>query len=182
MRKILIVVFVFLSIVVKSQEVSPFVGYCSTGSIIFGTEFKSDRWGGFVEKYTCDKNFDNYSEIPYIEKKVCIMSTQYDGLMFGVNRHFKSMSNVLISFGIGLLDEITLYEGYSLKDMLVYNHDGTVIHTPRLKTSKKTFQKIAFEFSGGQDFEINDHLIMGLKAGFNTKTEIFGTISIGYRF
>jgi hypothetical protein len=186
MKKILILVFVLLSTIVKSQDVTPFVGVSTNRSILFGVEFKTETWGGYVERYVCKKDYQDYQDIiDYRINNLKIISNfehptsnkkmHYDGLMIGVNRHFKSLSNVLLSFGIGYLNEFELYN-YSIAYLKLSKKQDEI------GTVKKVNQKFAFEFSGGQDFEINNHLIMGLKGGFNTRTEIFGTASIGYRF
>lgn len=147
-----------------AQSVSIFAGASTNNNLVYGAEFKSETLGLFVERYQCDKDYPKYV-LPINQQKPQMYSNQnYDGIIFGINRHFKALSNVLLSCGIGLLNEYTIYHG-----------------DRRTATSMTVGQKFSMELSAGKDFNVCNHFCIGVKGGVNNCTSIFGILSLGVK-
>jgi hypothetical protein len=181
MKKLMLFVLLFPT-VLMAQSVSGFAGISSANNLIYGAEFKSKTAGFFVERYISNRTYASLSEPSHTAILGAKHDIVYDGLMFGTNLHVKAMSNILISVGIGLLTEQTVY--YVINPYgNTYSASGNVVSfadTDMIKASGN--QVFAFEVSCGKDFEINDNMIIGIKGGVNSRTDIFGTMSIGFQF
>lgn len=148
----------------KAQDVSLFIGASTNENIMYGAEFKTSKVGFFVEKYNCKHDYLRY-ELPSNQLQPPSPHTIiYDGVMFGTNYHMKSMTNIILSFGVGILNEYIIYGEFG-------NAPNTMISN----------QKFALEISAGKDFNAGDNIIIGIRGGVNNCTNIFGTLSIGYK-
>ena len=164
MKKLFLLLSILMLVGIQSfsQGVSIFIGASTNENIIYGAEFKSKTIGGYVERYGCEKDYPKYVLPPNQLNRPAPDNVLYDGIMLGGNVHVKSIGNILLSAGIGILTEYTIYEG--------------------LENSMDVSQKFAMEFAAGKDFNATDRIIIGIRGGVNNCTNLFGTISIGFNF
>jgi hypothetical protein len=166
MKTLLISMLLLISIAGSTQNVSVFAGASTNENVMYGIEFKSKTVGLFVERYVCEKDYLKYILPKGQLKPSAPDNVLYDGIMFGANTHIKALSNILLSAGVGVLNEYTIYtEGY----------DGVMI------TTMKTSQKFALEISAGKDFNVSKYVTIGVKGGVNNCALIFGTVSLGVK-
>lgn len=156
----LVAIILLLTTIAYTQSVSAIMGISSNGSILYGAEFKSNNIGGFVERYYYNVNdLAKLSDDSYLVGS--IYAVKYDGIMIGLNYHVKSFSNITLSGGIGILNEYRIYGSFS--------------------DYYKVDNKLAYEISAGVDVINLDHLMVALRGGINTCTNVFGTITIGVK-
>lgn len=164
MKKLIIILVVVMPFLSMAQSVSVFVGASTNENTMYGAEFKSKTVGFYVEKYNCINNYIIYVLPTNQLKPPSPDNVLYDGVMFGVNTHIKSIGNIVLSAGIGILNEYVIYEDWSNMYSMTVN------------------QRFAMEISAGQDFNAGDNLIIGVRGGVNNYTNLFGTLSVGYKF
>jgi hypothetical protein len=164
MKKLFVLLSILMLVAVQSyaQGVSIFVGASTNENTIYGAEFKSKTIGCYVGKYNSEHNYPKYVLPPNQLKAPTPDNVLYDGVMFGVSTHIKSMGNIVISTGIGILNEYVIYGDWQN----MYSMDVN--------------QKFAMEIGAGRDFNAGDNIIIGIRGGVNNCTNLFGTISIGF--
>ena len=164
-----LILFVLLSVffpsLVRAQSVSVFGGGAMKGTVMYGIEFRSPSYGFYVERYSSEGKgeFPKYvlpSNQTFRPQPMLIL---YDGIMIGVNKHIKSLSEITLSGGIGILNEYYIY------------NEG------KGKKSVSNTQKFSFELGAGKDITISNHLVLGVKGGVNNLTSIFGNLTVGFK-
>lgn len=161
----LVIIILMATKCAKAQDVSLFVGASTNENRIYGAEFKTNTVGFFVEKYNCKHDYLPYELPPNQLQPPSPSNVIYDGVMFGANYHLKAMSNTILSLGIGILNEYVIYGEFGDKPT------NTMICN----------QRFGIEMSAGKDYCAGDNIIIGIRGGVNNCTNIFGTISIGYK-
>jgi len=161
MRRItLTLIALILHTVAFTQAVSAIIGTSSNGSILYGVEFKSNNIGGFVERYYYNtEDMNKLPENSYLANS--IYAVKYDGVMVGINYHVKSFSNITLSGGIGILNEYRIYGSFN--------------------DYYEVKEKLAYEISAGMDVINLEKLVVALRGGINTCTNVFGTVTIGVK-
>lgn len=166
MKSLLISMLLLISIAGSTQNVSVFAGASTNNNLMYGAEFKSKTVGLFIERYLCEKDYPKYVLPTGQDNPSSPDDIVYDGVMFGVNTHIKALSNILLSAGVGVLNEYTVY---------TERYNGIRM------TTIETSQKFAFEMSAGKDFNVTKCFTIGIKGGVNNRTLIFGTVSLGLK-
>jgi len=155
----IIILLFILSIKSNAQSVSFGCGISSSNSYIYNVEFKTSSYGMYVSKYSYTHNAEVFTPIPTIDGNISDLG--YNGIVFGVNKHFKSLSNTTLSLGMGILNKYEFY--HTIKDKMVIT-DIPVI-----------------EFSAGKDLISTKYTTIAIRGGINTATLIFGVITVGIK-
>lgn len=161
MKRILQLIIVILSITLNcnAQSVSFGCGISSSDSYIYNVEFKTSSYGVYVSKYSYTHNAEVFTPIPSIDGN--INNIGYNGIIFGINKHCKSLSNITLSLGGGIFNKYEFY--HNNNDKMVVN-DIPVI-----------------EFSVGKDIISTKYTTISIRSGVNSAALIFGIVTVGIK-